>query len=247
VILIVWLIAKQPLIILSLVAANLLMERMARKISKCGGNFIENCASYVIQRQDSTENMTQPRLNYPAKNLGLFRDVMTGLVTRSDRAFKKSETDKIYIGEQIDRAQIMASDPANPSSSTNSSSTDFSSTGPSSPNLALSGDVESQIQEVLLKKDRKNTPNYQYSDPRSATNLNDYGQPYDPLKFSGNDGGIDSKYTARLRYRGMQPLMAQDHASKRNVYVSKPYFERELRQNEARVWWEDPENEGVTY
>lgn len=70
---------------------------------------------------------------------------------------------------------------------------------------------------------------------------------YDNTKFAGNDGSIDARYTSRMRYASMQPMLAADIASRRNVYTAKPFYEKELQQSESRVWWEDPAMSGVVF
>lgn len=107
--------------------------------------------------------------------------------------------------------------------------------------LGESKEITSKLEENNEIEDDETTSKLEENNEIEDNNL------YDNTKFAGNDGSIDARYTSRMRYTSMQPMLAADIASRRNVYTAKPFYEKELQQSESRVWWEDPAMSGVVF
>jgi hypothetical protein len=65
--------------------------------------------------------------------------------------------------------------------------------------------------------------------------------PFEELyKYTGCSA--DTRIANRMKYMGLQPKLAADIRARHNRYTLQPYFDEELRANEARDWW-DNEND----
>ena len=91
-------------------------------------------------------------------------------------------------------------------------------------------------------------------DPEPEPDLNPHPRPNRDIDIDLYNGAsipqlhremgcsADNRLANRMKFMAMQPKMATVARARYNVNTARPFFEAELRANEARDWW-DNEND----